>query len=76
MKEGTLLAKAKGTYQDIHPLRKVTVMGAKDVSSVTFNGKKLGKEWEFDGDAGVLTVHLKSSTPRGAWGAEWKLEWK
>lgn len=75
-KQGTLSAKTKGTYQDTHPLRRVKVMGAKEVSSVAFNGKKLEDEWEFDGGASVLMVDLKSSTVGGAWGTEWKLEWK
>lgn len=71
-----LSAKAKGAYQDTHPLRKVTVMGAKEVSSVAFNGKKLEEGWDFDGGASILMVDLKSSTVGGAWGTEWKLEWK
>lgn len=75
-KEGALSAKSEGAYQDTHPLRKVTVMGVREVSSVAFNGKKLGKKWEFDSDAGVLSVDLKSSTPGGAWSAGWKLEWR
>ena len=73
---GTFSAKPEGGYRDTHPLRKVTIMGAKKVSSVAFNGKKLENGWAYDGDAGVLTVELKSSTLGGAWSAEWKLEWR
>ena len=76
MKKGTLSTKAKGSFQDTHPLRKVTIMGVKEVSSVAFNGKKFEDGWDFDEDAGVLTVDTRSLTLGGAWSAEWTVEWK
>ena len=75
-KEGKLSTKPQGSYLDTHPLRKVTAMGVKEASSVAFNGRKLEDGWDFDGDAGVLTVDMRPLTLGGAWGAEWTLEWK
>lgn len=74
-----LYASARGSFVDTNPLANVTVLGVQQrVTKVSLNGHAIPTDGvNYNEENKALTVTgLKEATSKGAWAADWVLEWE